>query len=221
MVQLIAALYVVLSVLPFLVTANTETYLLQVPHYFSIPSHPNAINPHDLHHRSVHTLNKTHSVLLDFPIRNIPPSDNISNTVSLVYNPLLHPPQKLLVRLNNYHDETFKSDDLLYIKICWPAITPVDFRIDHSFYKLSDLRLEHTEDPFDIYLEVEISSDIHTYSTQYYDSIEEIQFQLYITKMPCKWIPVPLELYAYIVYMVDLSILLVTIVPWLFGILFT
>lgn len=221
MVQLFAALYFALGVLPFLVSANTETYLLQVPHYFNIPSHPNVINPHHLHHRSVHNLNKTHSVLLDFPIKNTPPSSNISNTVSLVYNPLVYPAKKLLVRLNNYHDETFKSDDLLYVKLCWPATTPVDFHFDHSFHRLSDFLFEHTEDTFDIYLEVEISSDIHTYSTKYNDSIEEIQFQLYITKMPSKWIPIPLELYSYIVYVVDLCILLVSIVPWIFGILFT
>mmetsp|Transcript_9141 Transcript_9141/g.11419 ORF Transcript_9141/g.11419 Transcript_9141/m.11419 type:complete len:222 (-) Transcript_9141:912-1577(-) len=221
MAKLIATLYVILGVLPFLVTANTETYLLQVPRYFNIPSHPKGINPHYLHHRSIHTLNKTHSVLLDFPIQNKPPPANVSNTVSLVYNPLLHATQTLLVRLNNYHDATFKSDDLLYIKLCWPATTPVDFRFNHAFHKLSDLHLEHTQDSFDIYLEVEISSDIHTYSTQYNDSIKEIQFQLYITKMPCKLIPIPLELYVYIVYVVDLSILLVTIVPWLLGILFT
>lgn len=219
---LFTALYLILGILPTLVVANTETYLLQVPHYFNIPSHPNFINPHNLHHRSVHSLNGTHSVLLDFPIQNTPPSSVISNIVSLDYNPLVYPAKRLLVKLNNYHNDTFTSDDLLYIKLCWPATIPVDFCFDHSFYKLSDFHFKPTEDTFDIYLEIEISSDIHTYTTQFNDSIKEIQFQLYITKMPCKWIPIPLELYVYIVYVVDLSILLVNIiVPWIFSILFT
>lgn len=221
MVQ-VAELYFVLFMLPCMVLANTETYLLQIPHYFDIASHPNAINAHDLHHRSVHTLNTTHSILLDFPILNTPSSSEFTSTVSIAYNPLRDPTNKVLVRLNNYHNDTFTSDDLLYIKLCWPATTPVDFRIDHSFYKLSDFDLEYLDNTFDIYLEVEVSSDIQTYSAQFDDFMKEIQFQLYITKLPCKWIPIPLELYGYIVYLVDVSILLVNIiVPWLFGILFT
>lgn len=222
MVQLLKVLRFVVCVLPCLVLANTESYMLNVPHYFDIPSHPNEIGIDNLHQRSVHALNATHSLILDYPILKTPLKTGASHTVSLAYNPLTDPPNKILVKLNNYHNDTFSSDDLLYVKVCWPATIPVDFRFGHSFHRLSQFHPNPAVDTFDIYLEIDLSGDIHTYSDQFIHSIGEIQFQLYITKLPCRWIPVPLELYHYIVYVVDISILLASaIIPSLFGILFT
>lgn len=216
MVQLFAVLCFI-CILPHLAIANTETYLLQIPHYFDIPVHPEPIDAHHLQSRDVRTINDTHSVILDFPIQSNHINESIYNRVSLPYDAIHKVPKKLLVKLTNYEDEIFTSDDLIYVKLCWPATSPIDFRLSHAFHRMSDVVYDYTIDTFDVYLEVELSSDFHTYNSQIAKSFNTVDFQLYITKLPLKWLPVPIELYDYIVYVVDIVILLVNvIVPWLY-----
>ena len=82
--------------------------------------------------RELHRLNTTHTVLLDYPIGSIDDQD-MSNIITVTYDTVAQPRSTLLVRVNNYGDNTFTNGDMLNIKLCWPATMPYDLSIDHVY----------------------------------------------------------------------------------------
>lgn len=181
-----------------LVSANTETILLPIPHYYNIPAHPSSY----VHHLEspVHApkINETHSLLKDYPIGNKLKQVSVSKSaVSVDYNDKLALPHTLLVKLNNYSDQTFKSDDKLYVKLCWPATEPFDVDLSYQFIQ------EEEGEELDLYLIINYESDAHTYLKD--DRLDSFSFNLHISNSP--W-----DLIDLIVYLVDLLIIIVTII---------
>ena len=110
--------------------------------------------------RELHRLNTTHTVLLDYPIGSIDDQD-MSNIITVTYDTVAQPRSTLLVRVNNYGDNTFTNGDMLNIKLCWPATMPYDFSIDHVYMHSNEL-VESVEDEFDLY--VAVTYEFHAFS---------------------------------------------------------
>ncbi|KAI5966042.1 hypothetical protein CANMA_003288 [Candida margitis] len=206
--------------------ANTETYLLKIPQYYDIPSHPQPMNESDQIQRNWHRINSSLSVLLDYPIATIYDELEIgmkrSNVVSSPYDSVTQLPQTILVRLNNYNDSVMDNKDLLNVKLCWPATSPFDFRISHEYIKTGELisdasLIDHNQ--LDIYLRIDYQFFGITFDEKFLNSQDNVKFQLYVNKLPFKLIPIPLELYDFVIYLVDLVILVITQFPLLTSIL--
>ncbi|KAI3403983.2 hypothetical protein KGF56_003250 [Candida oxycetoniae] len=220
--------------------ANTETYLLSIPHYYNIPKPTNRITsgyPRDIQH-----LNTTHSVLLQYHIGSIRDqipfahnkytiSNTNANTIVIPYDTTLPVQKTLLVKINNYSDSIIESNDLLFIKLCWPATSAYDFRLSHEYIKTNELLGIDRESKslgidreskslgdndieskdLDLYLRIDYQFFGVTYNRdKFLHSEDELKFQLYINKLPLNWLPIPLELYDLIIYLVDIFIILVT-----------
>ncbi|KAK6867835.1 hypothetical protein K6H11_004748 [Candida tropicalis] len=154
-------------------------------------------------------------LILDYPIQTIDNID-ISNIVKLNYDTVSQLPSTLLVRINNYGNALISNEDLLNIKLCWPATTPYDFQISHGYFHSNEIS-EELEDNLELYLIINYQFHAYTYDeTKYLNSNDELEFQLYINKLPNKYLPIPLELYDFIVYLVDITIFLSwNVVPYL------
>lgn len=200
-------LYTILIFLP-LCLANTETHLIKVPHYFDIPMHSESYTNRVLQH-----LNSTHSVFYDYPIQSIDQL-KLDNQIVLQDNTRVSTIKTLLVRINNYADSFYESDDLLSIKLCWPATEAYDFTLSHGFLNDDDLNTN-----LNIYLRIDYQFTGKPYDISLLGP-EYLTFQLYITKLPVSWLPIPAELYQFIIYFVDLTVIVVMIVPYLIGYLF-
>jgi hypothetical protein len=201
--------------------ANTETYMLKVPRYFNISPHPEPISLHDTLNRNILELNDTHSLLINYPIesKDTQRVQTVNNLLEIHnYNSVLAPTRTLLVKLNNYDDSTYTSEDLLNIKLCWPATLPYDFTLSHYFCKLSEIiaGIPQEIDSFDVYLRIDYQFTAHTFDPSHLHEKDSLQFQLYITKLPISWLPIPLELYEYLMYFVDLGIIVWTMTPYLY-----
>lgn len=185
--------------------ANTETYLVRIPNYYDVPKHDQKY----LKNRLVQ-VNSTTFVLEEFPILDVH-NYNLTNTlVELPYDYVTKPDQKLLVKLNNYLGLTFDSNDLINVKLCWPATYPFGFDLSHEFIKSSTL-LEDNAQSLDIYIVVDIKPDF--YAVRPVEQ-QTVQFSLVISKLPNS-VPIPIELYDYIIYVVDLCIVTWTLFPYL------
>lgn len=187
-----------------LVSANTETHILNIPNYFDIPQHPTPFNSYE-----IKSINHTHWTAFDFPIvdkysYSIPQNDTV-NIPGHLYD---GETGSILVRLNNYKDSTYNSNDLLFIKLCWPATIPIDFEINHQFIHSNEL--DESLSTFDMYLVIKFTPNFKTYHEQY--KTIDAKFKLVIEKLPIR-IPIPLEVYDIIVYLVDITTLLYYIIP--------
>lgn len=212
------------------VVGNTESFLLSVPYYFDINSHPQLLSEDDALNRHIATLNASHSLLENYPIELIETRHNglnVSNIIAIRdYDSFSKPKKQLLVKLNNYGDTSFASRDLLYVKLCWPATFAFDFRVSHRFIAARDfleLGQAGDEDVLDMYVVVEYEFIGETSdASRYLSENDEVVFQLYVTKLPARWLPIPIELYGFVVYFVDVTILLVSlVVPWMYGYIFS
>lgn len=209
-------LFVAILALVALATANTETYLMRIPYHYDIPAFSNPPYFFERSHVASH-FNESLAVIEDFPILT---KDNfwravVDRTVQLPYNTAEPRQNRLLVRLNNYYNTTLQSNDLVSIKVCWPATLPYNFRISHGYYRLLEVQdtLEGP-DSFDIYAVVDYEADFATFDAAKYSSTEDtVSFDLHISKLPLSCLPIPLELYDYILYAVGLVIVLVPLVP--------
>ncbi|KGR10790.1 hypothetical protein MG5_02743 [Candida albicans P57072] len=208
-------MYWVLLLFVSICMANTETCLVRVPEYYNIVPHPSSISRDARFSRELHRLNTTHTVLLDYPIGSIDDQD-MSNIITVTYDTVAQPRSTLLVRVNNYGDNTFTNGDMLNIKLCWPATMPYDFSIDHVYMHSNEL-VESVEDEFDLY--VAVTYEFHAFSYDNGRFLQEetaLSFQLYVNKLPSRFLPIPLELYDTIVYLVDITIFIVwNILPYL------
>ncbi|KAG5421405.1 hypothetical protein I9W82_000495 [Candida metapsilosis] len=139
-----------------------------------------------------------------------------SNVIVLPYDSTTQPSKTILVRLNNYNNTLFDGGDLLNVKLCWPATLPFDFRISHEYIKTKEL-IEESLDPaqLDLYLRIDYQFFGVTYDEKFLKSQGEVKFQLFVNKLPFKLIPIPLELYDFVVYLADLLILLLTQIKFL------
>lgn len=196
---------------PFIILANTETYLLKVPYYFDIPSHHVAENSGKSEFKK---LNSTHLLLLNHPIGN--KFDPKSNTILTIdYNTFENEEKVILVKLDNYNNNTFTNEDLLYFKLCWPATYPFSFELQHEYLNLESI-LPINVSTLDLYLVIKLKYDAYTFDEDYLDKSSQVKFQLEITKLPHSFLPIPIELYDTIMYLGDILIVTVQIlVPWL------
>lgn len=193
--------------------ANTETHLIKVPHYFNIPN-----TPTEYRSRDPYQVNSTHIVLEDYPIQSIQ-NLQLNNTVVVSYNSLLLTRNTLLVRVNDYNGTTYTSDDMLSVKLCWPATEPYTFDLSHRFVKTADI-IPHGDNQLALYVQVDYEFEGKTYNLSLLSENEDLIFHLHITKLPLKWLPIPAELYEFIVIFVDLLIISVVTTPYLYKYLF-
>lgn len=189
--------------------------MFKIPQYYDIIPHPTPISTKDKFTRHVHHLNDTHKLILEYPIQTIDNLD-ISNVIKLQYDTVSQLLSRLLVRINNYNNSILANEDLLNIKLCWPATSPYDFQIAHGYFHSNEIN-EELEDNFELYLIIDYQFHAFTYDeVKYLDKDDALEFQLYINKLPNQFIPIPLELYDLIIYLVDITIFLSwNVVPYL------
>lgn len=183
--------------------ANTETYLLQIPKYFNT-------RLHELSPEPLLQLNSSHWLLSNHPIHNISTYTTQDAVVDLPYDFTAKLSQTLLVRLTNLGD-TYQPEDLINVKLCWPATIPVGFSISHRFLAPSELNIGALPDPLamDVFVVVDIVADFYAVREV---ELESVQFQLMLSKISSH-IPIPIELYDFILYAVDLMILVAAFLP--------
>lgn len=172
---------------------------------------------------SITNINDSTTVIDNYPIidkLSYLTDFNDQNVVKLSYNTRTKPKQRIVVKLNNYNDTQFQSNDMIYVKLCWPAILPYDFRILHQFLKRSSLFPDIIDDSLDIYVIIDYQANFVTYDVEKFTDVnDEVYFNLFVTKLPISWLPIPLELYDYIVYLVDLLLVTVPLIPTVLRIL--
>lgn len=157
------------------------------------------------HPSDVISINGSHVLLHEYPIYQAGVLHD-PTTIHLSFLLTQKDPTKVLVRLNNYGDNTFKSNDILYAKLCWPATSPVNFSLKGKFYELKDIDNTSSIDSFDMYLQVEFSPDFYPVEGDSFPNDVELTFNLDITKLRNKWIPIPPELSSLVVYLVGVFI---------------
>lgn len=192
----------ILSVCAKLIQANTETYLLSIPYYYNILPHS---DPYvDQQHLPI-SINSTHQYLYDFPIYNFLTYGKYNN---LVHISQTHVPMNTLnvlyVKMNNYEDSIFSSKNAVYWKLCWPSSSPYRFRISHEFM----------DDDLALYLVIEYQFEGVPNKAGTNDLDSDLEFFLYASSL-LKVLPIPIELYTTIAYLVDVGIILYCIVPWI------
>lgn len=196
-----------------LVTANTETFLFQIPNYYDIPSDTRkVVNP------QVTAINSSHNALIDHPIFDIHNYNILQSVVSLPYDFTRQERQTLLVKMTNFNNTTFDANDLINVKLCWPATTPVNFELNYIFLRAHDVGLAElglSEDTLNIYIVVEYEADF--YAVREVET-SNLEFQLVISKLPNR-IPIPIELYDVILYVVDVCILLAGMYPYILSVI--
>lgn len=189
------------------VRANTETYLLKVPNYYNVPAQ---IPPYQ--QNRLEQINSSTWVMLDYPILNATNYDLTNTTIQLPYDYEQKPLSHLLVKLNNYANLTFDSNDLINIKLCWPAIYPFDFQLDHRFIRASEFgETEPHKNTLDIYIGIHLQADFYAVVPELPTAVE---MNLVVSKLPSV-IPIPIELYGVIAYLVDICILLGALLPYI------
>lgn len=189
--------------------ANTETHLIKIPYYYEIPPcFDNRIS--SLPSR----LNDTVSIIDNYPIDSID-YEHQNHEIEVDYDANEKPLNTVLVKVNNYNNRTFDANELIFIKVCWPALSPYDVDISHIF--TNDLNNSTTY--LDLYLIIQYQMYAKSFNQEFFNPNDHFKFQLYMTKLPNK-LPIPLELYGIIMYLVDLSILVVTLVPYLWNWIF-
>lgn len=194
MIPVVLLLYFALGVL-----ANTETSLIRVPNYFNIPVDVTAQN-----RPGIVQINETTYVIDTHPILRI---DNYSIDkcdLMLPYDYSRKETKRVFVKLNNFGNNTFDSNDLINVKLCWAATSPFSFSLDYRFLQTRDLYPELLTNQLDIYVEIEYYSDF--YATEPIDE-KTVPIKLVLSRLPNKWVPIPIELYDYIMYAIDLIIL--------------
>ncbi|PSK38563.1 hypothetical protein C7M61_002496 [Candidozyma pseudohaemuli] len=185
--------------------ANTETIVFTVPKFYEVPLCLRSFLPTPLREVNASTL-----LLTEYPIQSIRDYSLKETLVSVPYDFVNKPQRTLFVKLNNYEDSTFDSNDLINVKVCWPATFPIDFSLDQVYIKASEFD-EVENDTFDIYIKIDLQGDFYAVKEVEEDAVD---FHLVISKLPGP-IPIPIELYEFIMYLVDLLILLAGTFPYL------
>ncbi|KAI5953266.1 hypothetical protein KGF54_002637 [Candida jiufengensis] len=185
---------------------NWSSYL-RIPNYYNIPT--SKLVQRNQQYK-LQEYNSTLSFILNYPITTI--DNELSNDVSIIslnYNTKKPIKKSLLIKLNNYNNSIFTNNDLLNIKLCWPATFPYDFTLNEEYIKTTDY-LQDEEPELDLYLRIDYEFFGKTYDEKYLSDNDSLQFQLFISKLPNRYLPIPLELYDFLIFFVDLLILIVT-----------
>lgn len=182
--------------------ANTETYLYKVPNYYNIPHHLSAS-----YNAEVVQLNASTLLLRDHPILSAGNYTLERTTVTVPYDFASQPANTLFVKVNNYLDSTFGPNDVLNVKLCWPATTPVDFALSHRYVRSGEFG--DARNDLDVYIVVDYQANFYALQPVEKDSFE---FQLVISKLPSA-VPIPIELFDVIVYVADILIVTVPMLP--------
>ncbi|GEQ67750.1 hypothetical protein JCM33374_g1415 [Metschnikowia sp. JCM 33374] len=191
-----------------LVWANTEAYGFHIPNYYDIPLHMTS----DSRDSKLIHLNETAMLIKNHPILTIDNYSTENSVLRVPYNYTSKPLKRLFVKLNNYNNQIYDSNDLINVKLCWPATTPVNFRISHRFIQERQFTgLESQSNSLDIYIVIDFEGDFHAMGPVTSTGFEIL---LVLSKLPNR-LPIPIELYDYIVYVVDIMVLTVTVLPWL------
>lgn len=200
-----------------IVLANTETYNFQIPYYYDIPSSSSSNNNNII----IHKLNDSTTLIEGYPILDkydYTPlinqlNSNITSIINLDYDTTNKPSKQLLIKLNN---NKLSSNDLINVKLCWPSILPFNFDINHEFIKKSSLinNIPKNNDTLDIYLIINYKADFITSNLKLFTKINDhVYFNLFIIKLPNNFLPIPIELYDYIIYIIDLLIIFIPLLP--------
>ncbi|KAI5959610.1 uncharacterized protein KGF55_005254 [Candida pseudojiufengensis] len=203
--------------------ANTETILIKIPNYYNIPILKSIPKNHET--IQIEEYNSTLSIIQNFPINTIDKSINRNkNVISLNYNTKIPIQKTLLVKINNYNNSIFQNNDLLNIKLCWPATLPYDFKLNEEYLVTTNLyKSEEKENPneLDLYLRIDYEFFGKTYDPiKYLSENDQLKFQLFISKLPNRYLPIPLELYDFVLFVVDMVILIITqfnLIRYMFG----
>lgn len=195
--------YILLFVLG--VWANTETCLIRVPNYYTIPIDAAAFN-----RPGIVRLNQSTYVIETHPVLNIEDYNSRLCSLKLPYDFHNRETSRVFVKINNYNNNTFDANDLINVKLCWPASSPFDFRVDYRFIASKELYPDSPMSQLDIYVEIEYKGDFYAVTLI---SDTTVPVVLVLSKLPNRWIPIPIELYDYIMYVLDLLILVWTGLP--------
>lgn len=190
---------------PLTVWANTETCMFKIPYYYNIP-----VDTESQNRPGIAQLNESTYVIDSHPILDINNYQLSESSLKLPYDYSSKDRRRLLVKLNNYGNDTFDANDVINVKLCWPATSPFSFQLDHHFILTRELNPEAAINQMDIYVEVIYSADFYAVKP-----IEEttVPVILAISKLPNRFVPIPIELYDYILYAMDLLIFAVTLLP--------
>lgn len=183
--------------------ANTETYLYRVPNYYEVPPHVD--NGHGLTR-----LNASALLITNHPVLTIDNYTLDGTAVTVPYDFAGKPSETLYVRLNNYGNATFDSNDLISVKLCWPATTPLSFRLSHKYVRASEFGLAG-RNTLDAYVVVEYEADFYAVAPVADTSFD---MHLVVSKLP-NGVPIPIELYDVIVFLVDVVIVAVAVLPYI------
>lgn len=192
----------ILFIVPQVVLANTETCLIRVPNYYNIP-----VDVLNTNREGLLRLNGTTSVIDSHPVLTIGNYNLKGCQVRLPFDYKKKGSQRVYVKVNNYGNDTFNANDLLNVKLCWPATNPISFSLRHRFLSTHELYPEAPINQLDIYVEIEYEGDF--YATKPSDEAT-VPIVLVISKLPNKWVPIPIELNDYLIYAIDLVILCVS-----------
>lgn len=176
------------------VLANTEVYLMSIPRYYDIP---NRLDSGDV---DIKSKDNASFLINNYPLTTITNTPNNTVTIPGPFND--GDEGTFLIRLN----PMFKSNDIIFTKVSWPATLPVDFSITHDFIQSGTL--DNGED-FDIYIKIAYHYNYKSYQAI---TIEEMKFNLVIELLPNK-LPIPIEVYDIIRYQVSILLIIVPLLP--------
>lgn len=179
--------------------ANTETSIIRIPNYFNIPTDVTAHN-----RPGIVQLNETTFVIDAHPILSIDKYSIDKCDLKLPYDYSQKDKKRVFVKLNNFGNNTFDANDLINVKLCWPATSPFSFSLDHRFLQARDLFPKLSTNQLDIYVEIEYQADFYSIEPVLENTVP---IKLVLSKLPNQWVPIPIELYDFIVYAMDLLIL--------------
>ncbi|CAH6723283.1 hypothetical protein CLIB1444_14S00650 [[Candida] jaroonii] len=168
--------------------------MMNIPRFYDIP---NRIDGGEWQLRSI---DQSNFIINNYPLTNISYTPNKTVTVSGPFND--DDTGCFLVRLN----PIFKSNDIIFTKVSWPATLPVDFTLSHDFIPSKTL---DNGDDFDIYVNVTYHFNYKSYKPV---TIEELKFNLVIEVLPNR-LPIPIEVYDIIRYQVGLLLIIVPLLP--------
>lgn len=187
------------------ILANTETIVFAVPNLYEVPS-----CLRQYLRSAIREVNASTLLLADFPIQNIREYNLKESQVSIPYDFVAKPRKTLFVKLNNYENKAFDSNDLINVKLCWPATFPIDFSLDHVYIKASEFD-DVENDTYDIFIKIDLEGDF--YAVREVDEAT-VDFKLVISRLP-RLLPIPIELFELIMYLTDILILSATFLPYL------
>ncbi|KAF5210290.1 hypothetical protein EJF18_40324 [Clavispora lusitaniae] len=189
------------------VLANTETFSFTVPNYYNVPVRTSPYVDSQLEQ-----YNSSTWVMFEFPIVNATNYDTSDSIIKLPYDFHSKRSQRLLVKLNNYANSTFDSNDVINVKLCWPATYPFNFDLSHTFLRAKEFgETDAAKDTLDIYIDISIEADFFAVVS---DLPTFVEFSLVVSKLPNS-LPIPIEVYSIIAYLVDVCILMVPLFPYI------